>query len=88
MHLGYKGYSAVDAKDGYNEVVSVAPANEAEVNKLETVVDQVTDVRGQAPHEVLADKSYQSKANREMLQAREILDFIQHMTSRNTPLQI
>jgi transposase, IS5 family len=85
--LGYKGYSAVDAEDGYTEVVSVAPANESEVNKLEGVVDQLTDLRGQAPHGVLADKGYHSAANREMLKARSIVDFIQHKASRNNPLQ-
>ena len=85
--LGYKGYSAVDAEGGYTEVVSVAPANESEVNKLEAVVDQITDVRGQAPHGLLADKGYHSAANREMLKARGIVDFIQHKASRNKPLQ-
>ena len=46
--LGYKGYSAVDAEDGSTVVVSVAQANESEINKLEVAVDQITGVRGQS----------------------------------------
>ena len=78
----------MDAEDGYTEVVPVAPVNESDANKLEAVVDQITDARGQTPHGVLADKGYHSAANREMLKARDIVDFIQHKAaSRNTPLQ-
>ena len=85
--LGYTGYSAVDIEDGYTAVVSMAPANESEVNKLEAVVDQITDVRGQTPHGVLADQGYHSAANREMRKARDIVDLIRHKASHITPLQ-
>ena len=85
--LGYQGYSAVDAEDGYTEGVPVVPANESEVHKLEGVVDQITDVRGQAPHGALADKDYHSAANREMFKGGGIVDLIQHKASCDTPLQ-
>ena len=75
----------MDAEDGYTDVVSVAPANESEGHKLEAVVDQITDVRRQASHGVLADKGYHSEANREMRKAGGIVDFSQNKASRNVP---
>lgn len=86
-NVGLLSYSAVDAEGGYTKVVSVAPANEFEVNKLEGIVEAVNEARGQASQGLLANKGHHSVANREMLKGRGIVDFIQYKVSRNTPLK-
>jgi len=53
---GYRGYVAVDSDDGYVEHVQVHPANQAEVNKLPEIVEQLEQATGQPPEAVLADK--------------------------------
>jgi len=54
-YFGYRGYAAVDSDDGYVEHVEVHPANQAEVNKLPEIVDQLEQATGQRPEAVLAD---------------------------------
>jgi IS5 family transposase len=81
-HYGYRGYQVVDVADGYIEHVEVHPANEAEVNKLEGLLDHL-------PADstcVLADKGYCSKANREAIKSRGLVDLVQQRAARNRPL--
>jgi IS5 family transposase len=85
-HFGYRGYAAVDSDDGYVEHVQVHPANQAEVNKLPEIVDQLEQATGQRPEAVLADKGYASQANREYLNAKGIGELIQFKASRGHPI--
>lgn len=83
--FGYRGYSAVDTKDGYVEHIEVHLVNQAEVNKLPCIVDAL-QAQGVEPEAVLADKGYASAANREYLKNKGIGDLIQFKGSRGKPV--
>ena len=83
--FGYRGYSAVDTEDGYVEHVEVHPANQAEVNKLSGIVDEL-QAQGIKPKAVLTDKGFASAANREYLKNKGIGDLIQFKGSRGKPV--
>lgn len=85
-YFGYRGFAAVDCDDGYVEHVQVHPANQAEVNKLPEIVDQLEQATGQRLQAVLADKGYASQANREYLNAKGIGELIQFKGSRGHPI--
>lgn len=83
--FGDRGYSAVDAEDGYAEHVEAHPANQAEVNKLAGIVDELIEP-GIQPQGVLADKGYTSVTNREYLKSKGIGDLIRFKGSRGNPV--
>lgn len=82
--FGYRGFMAVDTEDGYVEAAHATPANTAEVNQLEVIIDQLSPAATDA---VFADKGYHSAANRQLLKERGIRDGIQYKAARNRPLQ-
>ena len=73
-YFGYRGYAIVEADDGYVEHVMMRPANESETHHLEQTVKGSPN----KPKELLADKGFASKANRDWLKALGIGDLIQH----------
>jgi len=75
----------VDTEDGYVEHVEVHPANQAEVNKLPGIVDELIKQSIQ-PEGVRADKGYASAANRAYLKNKGIGDLIQFKGSRGNPV--
>lgn len=68
---GYKCYARVD-EQGFVERVHVTPANEAECKQFESMVEGVEE-----GVMVVADKGYDSRENRQLLQARGLRDGIQ-----------
>lgn len=79
-YFGYKGFVAVDAKDGYVEKTYVTPANESEVKQLEEIIPDA------APGRIYADKGYASKDNRDILRNKNIKDGIMEKANRDKPL--
>jgi IS5 family transposase len=73
-YFGYRGYAIVEADDGYVEHVMMRPANESETHHLAQTVSESPN----KAVELLADKGFASKANRDWLQTQGIGDFIQH----------
>lgn len=60
--FGYRGNSAVDTSEGFDEHIKVHPANPAEVNKLLGIVDALA-AQGVEPEAMLADQGYVSGLN-------------------------
>jgi len=83
--FGYRGYSVVDTEDGFVEHVEVYPANQAEVNKLPGIVDELIE-QGIQPEGMLADKGYASATKREYLKNKGIGDLIRFKGSRGNPV--
>lgn len=79
-YFGYKGFVAVDTKDGYIEKTHVTPANKSEVRQLEEIIPDA------APGRVYADKGYASKDNRCALRNKNIKDGIMEKANRDKPL--
>lgn len=80
-YFGYKGFISVDAEHGFIQAIKVTPANVAEVNQLEALIESLPLV-----DLVLADKAYASQDNREYLREQQIHDAIMHKASRANPL--
>lgn len=79
-HLDYKLHMRTDT-EGFAEQVEVTPANAADVNHLESVLDDV-----QAGRKVFADKGYDSQYNRDLLQRRDLKDGIMRKAHRGKAL--
>ena len=67
------------------EHVEVHPANQAEVNKLPGIVDDLVE-QGVQPEGVLANKGSASAANRGYLKAKGIGELIQFKGSQGNPV--
>ena len=79
-HLGYKLHMRTN-EEGFVEQVDVTPANAADVNHLESVLDDVP-----MNTVVYADKGYDSKYNRELLRERGLRDGIMRKSHRGCAL--
>jgi len=78
--FGYKQHTLVDAESGFIEELDVTPANVHEVTTVEKIVnDKQID-------ELLADKGYASKSNREFLKSKSIKDGIMFKAQKNSEL--
>jgi len=77
--FGYKGFARVD-EEGYYDKLHTESANEAEIDKLEKVIDGVKAGR------LLGDKGYDSAKNRTLLKEKKIKDGIMYKAKKNTPL--
>ena len=75
-YLGYKLHMCTD-EEGFVTQIHVTPANVADVNHLETVLDNVT--KGAT---VFADKGYDSQYNREFLERNQLKDGIMRKAHR------
>lgn len=80
-YFGYKGFVSVEAEHGFIQDLKVTPANVAEVNQLQGLVESLPLV-----DLVMADKAYASQANRDYLREQEIHDAIMHKNSRGKGL--
>jgi len=78
-YFGYKCFSIVDI-EGYYDKTHTESANEAEIDKLETVMTGVKIRR------LLGDKGYASAKNRELLKEKKIKDGIMHKAQKNKEL--
>ena len=78
--LGYKQHTRTDA-EGYIEKLHLTPANAHECNHFEPLL---ADIAPQTT--VYADKGYDSKANREHLQRKQLSDGIMRKAHRGKPL--
>jgi IS5 family transposase len=65
FYFGYKSFATTD-EDGFVINTHTTPANEAEVNKLEIMINNIN------AHRMSGDKAYDSKANREFLKKKNI----------------
>jgi IS5 family transposase len=81
FYYGYKEHALVDAEAGYIEDVAVTPANRHDG----TMLQQMLHGR-RGCEELLADKGYASKNNRDYLRKRCIKDSILLKAARNRPL--
>jgi IS5 family transposase len=82
-HYGYKVHMGTDAVEGFILCGRMTPANQADTNQMEDVVDEM----GLPPEAVvLGDKAYCSRKNREMLKKRGLHDGIMERAARNRPL--
>ena len=77
--LGYKGFARTD-EEGFVDKVHVTPANAAECQLFETMID------GAKTQRALADKAYASRANRAALEGR-YRDGIMRKAARGRPLR-
>jgi transposase, IS5 family len=80
-HYGYKEHAVVAAEDGFIEDVQVTGASTHDGTMLKSVLKGKRGVQN-----VLADKAYASKKNREYLKTRRIRDSILRKAARNRPL--
>lgn len=78
-YFGYKGFAIVD-NEGYYDKIHTESANEAEIDKLETVMT------GLKIRRLMGDKGYASAKNRELLKAKKIKDGIMHKAQKNKEL--
>lgn len=80
FHYGYKEHAIVEVEQGFVESLEVTPANVHDTRLLQKMVDE------EDAGELLADKGYASKANREYLNRNQIEDKILRKGNRNRPL--
>ena len=78
--LGYKQHTRTDS-DGYIEKLHISPANAHECNHFEPLLENIT-----SGATVYADKGYDSKANREHLQSKQLSDGIMRKAKRGQSL--
>lgn len=78
--FGYKGFVAVDEEKGYINKVHVTPANIAEVNQLENILEDVMAIR------IYGDKGYASQNNRKILKEKKLKDGLMHKVVRGKDL--
>ena len=80
FYLGFKLHASSD-EEGYLDGVHVTPANAHESQHLEPLTQEFNE-----GVEVLADKGYSSRANRERLANKGLGDGIMHKAARGRPL--
>jgi IS5 family transposase len=84
LRYGYKKHHVTD-NEGLVLGLVTTPANLNEITNLEEVLDSA-DLPKFIP--VKADKGYQSKKNKELLQSRELKNHILKKAKKNTPLTL
>ncbi len=78
--FGYKGFVAVDEEKGYINKVHVTSANVAEVNQIETLLENIYAKR------IYGDKGYASKNNRQILKEKKLKDGLMYKAARGKSL--
>ena len=68
--FGYKGFICVDDRNGFINKIKVEPANVAEINNMEELIEGIEAER------VYADKGYCSKRNKQILKEKNYRDGI------------
>lgn len=79
-HYGYKVFASVDDEYGFIQTIHTESAEAYEAHRLETILEDVN-----CKH-LLADKAYDTAANRELLKAKKINNRILQKAVRNKPL--
>ncbi|MBK2356803.1 IS5 family transposase [Francisella hispaniensis] len=79
-HYGYKVFASVDDEHGFIQTIHTESAEVYEAHRLEIMLDDVN-----CKH-LLADKAYDTAANRELLKAKKINNRILQKSVRNKPL--
>lgn len=82
LFYGFKAHASTN-KEGFVESIHVTGANRSDTKELEKVLNNSNLEEGA---EVLADKGYTSKSNREFLLKKKYKDKIMHKASKNKPL--
>ena len=82
-HYGYKAHLSVDTEHGFVLGGHVTGANVSDMHQLEKAVDASGLSEGA---EIMADKGYACKENREKLEVRKLNDKIMKKAARNRPL--
>jgi transposase, IS5 family len=78
-YFGYKGFIVTDTEDGFIQTVHTESANEAEINKLEKLIPDISAER------LYADKGYTSQNNRKLIQGK-FKSGIMYKAQKNKPL--
>ncbi|MGQ4005928.1 transposase [Francisellaceae bacterium CB300] len=79
-HYGYKVFASVDDEHGFIQTIHTESAEAYEAHRLETMLEDVN-----CKH-LLADKAYDTAANRELLKTKNINNRILKKAVRNKPL--
>jgi len=79
-HYGYKVFASVDDNHGFIQTVHIESAEAYEAYRLETMLNDINAAS------ILADKAYDTKANKDLLKARKIKNRILQKAQRNKPL--
>ena len=81
-YFGYKGFAGVNV-DGFIINGLMTPANVSEISKFSDVIDSL-NLSPNTP--VLADKGYSSDKNREILNSKQLKDFIMQKAAKGRKL--
>lgn len=79
-HYGYKVFSSVDDEHGFIQTVHTESAEAYEAHRLETMLEDLN-----CEH-LLADKAYDTVANRDLLKKKKVKNRILQKAIRNKPL--
>ena len=79
-HYGYKVFASVDDEHGFIQTIHTESAEVYEAHRLATILDDLNCKY------LLADKAYDTVANRELLKAKKINNRILQKAVRNKPL--
>lgn len=79
-HYGYKVFASVDDKHGFIQAIHTESAEVYEAHRLEVMLEDITATA------ILADKAYDTKANRELLKDNKIKNRILQKAQKNRPL--
>lgn len=79
-HYGYKVFASVDDEHGFIQTIHTESAEAYEAHRLEMILDDLN-----CKH-LLADKAYDTAANRELLKIKKINNRILRKAVRNKPL--
>ena len=79
-HYGYKVFASVDDNYGFIQTIHTESAEVYEAHRLETMLEDINC------KQLLADKAYDTAANRELLKANKINNRILKKAVRNKPL--
>jgi transposase len=74
--IGYKGHVIIEEDSEIITAVSTTPANHADCSQLPPLLKQQEEAHDLVPAEISADKAYDSGANLELLDAKQILGHI------------
>lgn len=79
-HYGYKVFASVDDNHGFIQTIHTESAEAYEAHRLETMLNDINAAS------ILADKAYDTKANKDLLKVRKIKNRILQKAQRNKPL--
>jgi IS5 family transposase len=79
-HYGYKVFASVDDNYGFIQTIHTESAEVYEAHRLETILEDINC------KQLLADKAYDTAANRELLKTNKINNRILKKAVRNKPL--